>query len=136
MLPTYHPNHSVSQSLRIALMKLYSITSQSCHLEAAIDAFHVAVNTQPLSSLHQFLAGKTWARHVHSSYPSALEAYQHTMALLPCLAMLGLDLQAHQEALHHSDGLACDAASYAIGAGNLMQVIGFLEEARGVFWSQ
>ena len=58
------------------------------------------------------------------------------MALLPHLATAGLDLQARQKALHYCDGLAGNAASCAISAGNLMQAIEFLEEARGVFWSQ
>ena len=136
ILPTYHPHHVVSRSLGIALMKLHSITSQPCHLEAAMDAFRVAINAQSSSSLDRFVAGKSWASHAHSSHPSTLDAYQQTMALLPRLATLDLDLQARQEALRHSDSLARNGASCAISAGNFTQAIEFLEEGRGVFWSQ
>ena len=136
ILPTYYPCCSISRHLGIALIKLHSITSEPSDLEDAMDAFRVAINSRSSSSLDRFLAGKTWASMAHSSHPCALEAYQHTIALLPHLATLGLDLQARQVALRHSDGLARNAASCAITAGNYKQAIEFLEEARGVFWSQ
>jgi len=138
LLPTYHPLHSISRHLGIAFMKLHSITSQPSHLEAAMNAFRAAINARSSSVLDRFLAGTTWASNSHSSHPSALEAYQCTIALLPRLTMSGLnsDLQARQKALRHSNGLVHNAASCAISAGNLTQAIGFLEEAQRVFWSQ
>ncbi|KAF9062589.1 CHAT domain-containing protein [Rhodocollybia butyracea] len=106
------------------------------HLEAAMKAFCVAIDTLSSSSLAQFSSGLAWATNSHSSHPSALEAYEHTIALLPRLATLDLHLQACQDALRRSDGLAHNAASCTISAGSLEQAIEFLEEARGVFWSQ
>ncbi|KAF9072229.1 CHAT domain-containing protein [Rhodocollybia butyracea] len=137
ILPEYHPLHSLlSSQLGTALMKLYSTTSQPHHLEAAIDAFRGSVNAQFSSSLSRFQSAITWAREAHSSHPSALEAYQCAIDLLPHLSTLGLHLQARQDALRNANGLACNAASCAIDAGDLEQAIKFLETARGVFWSQ
>jgi tetratricopeptide (TPR) repeat protein len=99
LLPTYHPYHSISRCLGIALMKLHSITSQPSHLEDAMNAFRVASNVQSSSVFDQFYAGAIWAINAHSSHASALDAYQHTIALLPRLATLSLDLQARQKAL-------------------------------------
>jgi hypothetical protein len=51
--------------------------------------------------------------------------------------MLGLDLQACQQALtSSSDGLARDAAPCAIRSARYGEAVELLEEGRAVFWSQ
>jgi hypothetical protein len=57
--------------------------------------------------------------------------------LLPCMAMLGLDLWSRQQALTSgSDGLAGDAAACAILSGHYDKAVEVLEEACAVSWLQ
>ena len=101
-----------------------------------MDAFCIAVSSESSPPVDRFNAGIAWAKYAHSTHSSALDAYQQTINLLPHLATLGMHLQARQEALSSSNGLACNAASCAIEAGKLEKAVEFLEEGRGVFWAQ
>ena len=66
-----------------------------------------------------------------------LEAYHIAIKFLPHLAMVGLDLQSHQQALTSgTDGLARDAAACAIHSGHYDQAVELLKSGCRVFWSQ
>jgi hypothetical protein len=49
------------------------------------------------------------------------------------MAMFGLHLQARQQALSNSNGLACDVAACAIQLGQYEQAVELLEAGRAVF---
>ena len=88
----------------------------------------------------RFLAAREWASlsdPLGAACGSAVEAYQAAIDMLPRLAMLGLDVQSRQRALtSNTDGLARDAAAYAIRSGKIDIAIEFLEAGRTIFWSQ
>ena len=119
-------------------MNAYSHTHESEYLDKAMAAFRVAVTCQSAPASGRFRTAKSWARHAHkSSHESALDAYYAAIALLPRLAILGLDVQSRQQALASgSDGLARDAAVCAIRSGQYGKAVELLEAGRGVFWSQ
>ena len=136
VIPSDHPYRSFSAQLGSALMKRYTATGDPKYLEECVVAYRDAATLETSSILDRFRSSCAWATLTNSSHPSAMEAYEHAVGLLPRLASLGMDLQARQESLIKSDGLAPDAANYAILVGNLEKAVEFLEEGRAVFWSQ
>ena len=136
LLSVNYPSHSVSQSLGRALVNLYVANGQSNHLDEAMSAFQDAV-TRGLSPLNRYNAACVWAydADIHH-HPSALDAFQRAVDLLPQLAALGRDLKTRLEVLSRANGLACHAASCAIRAGDLEKAVEFLSEGRAVFWTQ
>ncbi|KIM85553.1 hypothetical protein PILCRDRAFT_5246 [Piloderma croceum F 1598] len=83
----------------------------------------------------RFRSAKSWAHYADDSdRESALDAYRAAIELLPVFC---LDLQARQQALTYgSDGLARDAAAYAIRLGRYDMAAELLEEGRAVLWCQ
>jgi len=137
LLPTNHPNKYLSESLGNALVKLYGATGQYQYFSEAMTTFQDAVTSVSSSILHRFNAAKNWAQHADSQHhPSALNAYQHAINLLPHLATLGMNLKTRLDALSKANGLACNAAHCAIKAGNLEKAVEFLSEGRAIFWTQ
>ena len=137
LLPSYHPHQTyLNHHHGMMLMVLHSQTAQEAYLDNAMNSFRLAMECRSSPVLDQFHVGKTWVDYAHSSHPSAMEAYQCTIKLLPRLAALGMELKTCQKALSHFDGLASNAASCAIGLGELEKAVELLEHGRGVFWSQ
>ncbi|KAF8514665.1 hypothetical protein JB92DRAFT_3159438 [Gautieria morchelliformis] len=119
-------------------MIAYTDFNDSGDLQSAMDAFWKAVACETASASSRFRGAREWASHADaSSHDLALDAYQAAIKLLPCLAMLSLDLSSHQQALtSRTDGLACAAAACAIKSGQFERAVKLLEEGRAVFWSQ
>jgi tetratricopeptide (TPR) repeat protein len=69
-------------------------------------------------------------------HKQVMALYSQAMALLPRAANFGLDHDERLDAVAGSDELARNAAARAILLGNVTQAVEFLEEGRGVFWSQ
>ncbi|KIM73862.1 hypothetical protein PILCRDRAFT_80603 [Piloderma croceum F 1598] len=139
LLANRHPSIClISANLGRALMRAYSSTDEPGYLEKAMAAFRAAVTCEAASASQRFNAAKSWVQYADSGHvESALEAYRAAIELLPRLAMLGLDLQSRHQALTAgSDGLARDAAAYAIRLGRCGEAVELLEEGRAVFWSQ
>lgn len=75
--------------------------------------------------------------HDLSNYELALDSYQVMMELLPCIVMIGLNLQqSHLALISENDSLACDAAACVIQTRQYCIVLKLLEEGHVVFWSQ
>ena len=139
LLPPLHPDLvCFLQYLGSLLFNMFDYTYDSNYLESTVDSFCKAVNLSSASALLRFAAARSWAHHadVHT-HPSALEAYQHAVELLPRLATLGHTLQAQQEILaSRSDGLACNVAACTIRSGEFDKAVKFLEQGWTMFWSQ
>jgi hypothetical protein len=134
----HHLTCSVAVGMAHALMVAHTRINELEHLDKAMTAFRVAVTCETSSVYSRFHAAKSWAKFAsYFNHESALDAYHAAIELLPRLAMLGLDLQARQQALTSgSDGLARDAAACAIRSGQFDKAVELLEEGRAVFWSQ
>ena len=138
-LVTGHPDMCrYSSRLGVTLMTAYFTTNESRYLDKAMAAFQMAVMCEAVPATLRFRIAKTWSHLADSRHESALDAYQAVIDLLPHLAMLGLNLQARQQALVTSDtdGLARNAAACAIQLGQFDKAIELLEEGRTIFWSQ
>ncbi|KDR78250.1 hypothetical protein GALMADRAFT_138368 [Galerina marginata CBS 339.88] len=101
--------------------------------------FNAAMQCPSQPPSQQFPIATQWAYHadLHHDDPSALEAYDAALSILPRLAALGLDIQSRHEALTaRSDRLARRAAKCAIQAGRLDKAVEFLDTGRAVFGSQ
>ena len=138
MLPQDHPhNCMVSITLGNQLMDMYYHTQHSGHLDNAMATFRAAVTCQSAPASERLTAAQYWAHHADDgNHDSALEAYQHVMELLLCLATLGLDLQWHQQVLKWGDVLVQNAAACAIQYGQVDRAVEFIEEGQNMFYSQ
>jgi tetratricopeptide (TPR) repeat protein len=134
-----HPDLTIVHSSlgRLLTDKFIRTRDPEC-LQAATDAFRTAALNNVGSITQRFFAAQRWAgiadEHKHET---AMEAYTLAVHFLPRLAVLGLDLSARRQMLTAgTDGLAREAATYAIRSCNFERAIEFLEEGRAIFWSQ
>jgi tetratricopeptide (TPR) repeat protein len=107
------------------------------YLVKAMSSFSASARCPSQSAYDRLARAKAWIicaeQHGH---PSVFNAYEAALQALPQAAALNLDIQSRQEALADSDGLARNAATCAIQAGNLEKAVEFLEGGQSVFWSQ
>jgi tetratricopeptide (TPR) repeat protein len=137
-LPEFHPNRSGSlNNLAVVLWKRFEQKGEFCDLEESMLHFSDASQYATASALQQFDVSRRWAHYAISAHhPSALEAYQHTINLLPHLASLDLNLQQRHKALSRARGLTSEACAYASQVGDFDKAVEFLSAGRAVFWAQ
>ncbi|KAJ7720183.1 CHAT domain-containing protein [Mycena metata] len=133
--PGSHPNRSLSLSnLASALLRQ---TGQLADIDECMSCFRDASAHATASVITRFRYSRHWACKAASlCHSSAMEAYQYSIDLLPHLASLDLHIRQRQEALSRARGLAYDACSYAIEAGQFDKAVEFLSTGRTVFWTQ
>jgi tetratricopeptide (TPR) repeat protein len=138
LIPAPHPDHSASlNNLAIAFLMRFQQKGELSDLEDSMKHFADASQYQTASVLQRFGISRNWAHCAASTHhPSALQAYQHTINLLPHLASLDLNLQKRHEALSHARGLASEACNYATQVGDFDKAVEFLSAGRAVFWAQ
>ncbi|KAJ7493894.1 CHAT domain-containing protein [Mycena latifolia] len=138
-LKTPNPERpSTLLSMARSQLRKYDMENDPQYLEEAFEAYREASTYQTSSIARQFMISDQWCMDADEyHHMSALEAYSTAIALLPQLAMFGLDLESRRKALTSgSDGLACRAAVCALRLGDLGKAVEFLEAGRSVFWSQ
>ncbi|KAF9000256.1 CHAT domain-containing protein [Cyathus striatus] len=95
--------------------------------------------TSPSTPLKiQYKAAISWAKAAENvNHQEALYAYEYLMDVLPQLASLGLDIKdRHVTVANLTNGVAGDAAAYAIVHGFIEKAVEFLEHGRSIFWQQ
>ncbi|PPQ80535.1 hypothetical protein CVT26_004314 [Gymnopilus dilepis] len=107
-------------------------------LDEAMKLFSEASSFFLQSSSSRFRKAVLWANHAERfKHPSALQAFDLALSILPELAAVGLDIQSRHDSLaRESEGIARKAAACAIRASDFAKAVEFLETGRGVFWSQ
>ncbi|KAJ7108260.1 CHAT domain-containing protein [Mycena epipterygia] len=140
LTPAPHPERaSYLNNLGLSLASLYEQTAQVADLTSAILALQEG-STDPLTfPLVRFRAAKTWSSVAHKHHhPSALDAYETALCLLPRLAALSLDAPSRQAILvvARSNNLGSDAAACAINRSQYNTALELLEAGCSVFWSQ
>ena len=138
LLPAPHPDRSVSlNNLATALFVQFGHKSQLVDLEESMIHASDASKYESASIINRFNYSRDWAYRAASvHHSSTMQAYQHTMNLLPHLASLDLNIQQRHEALSRAHGLACKACHYAIEAHEFESAVEFLSAGRAVFWAQ
>ncbi|KDR69599.1 hypothetical protein GALMADRAFT_145339 [Galerina marginata CBS 339.88] len=140
--PGLHPSRSASlYSLGELLIHVHSLstTDNPVYLDEAMSAFFAATQSLSQSPAQRLKIAKAWIRSAKKyQHARELEAYTAALEALPHLAALSMGLQARHEALGRGgiDGLARDASTCAIRAGDLHKAIEFLEAGRTILWSQ
>ncbi|MFJ8852988.1 CHAT domain-containing protein [Streptomyces sp. NPDC102437] len=83
-------------------------------------------------------AAASWGRVAagRGQWRTALDGYAAAIELLPSLASPGVDREVREQRLARWSGLAAEAASCAIAAGDATRALELLEQGRGVLWSQ
>ena len=96
------------------------------------DALRTAAHCETARVIDRLGFAKLWA----TLYPpdgSAMEAYRTAIRLLPRLATIDLDLESRQESLRvHTDGLAREAAAYAIQSQKSPRPLSFSKKAEAI----
>jgi tetratricopeptide (TPR) repeat protein len=68
-------------------------------------------------------------------WPTAVDGFAAAVQLMPLTAWHGVNEASRRTLLEQWDGLACEAASCAVTAGQLAQTLQLLEHGRAVLWS-
>ena len=137
VLPADHPKQAFMMNLGSALILLYALDKESDNLEDAMHAFHHTLKSNVIPLRRRFQSARTWSLHADRfHHPSAAEAFQHGINLLPLLASFDLSLHGRHEALVQTQGFSSNACSWAIRSGKLETAVEYLSAARTVFWSQ
>lgn len=86
------------------------------YLEGAMENYALATQSYSESPSRRYNIARKWAGYADAYHrPSALEAYDIALQILPQVAGLTMDKQSRQEALNtRSDGLARNASTCAI----------------------
>ncbi|KAJ7024631.1 CHAT domain-containing protein, partial [Mycena alexandri] len=136
--PGSRPDRSTSlNNLASTFLTRFDQTGQLADLDKSMICFRDAAAHETSFVINGFLYSRRWASKATSfCHSSAMEAYQYTIALLPRLASLDLNIRRCQEALSQARGLACDACRYAIQEAQFDKAVEFLCAGRGVFWAQ
>ena len=139
--PDGHPDRSSSlNNVASCLLRRYAREGKLEHLEEAIQSLRAAslhaFSTFPL----RFRAVRRWVEtarsHDHESLP---EAYKAAMSILQRALTTRPTLSAQHKFLSddsYYQTLALDAAASAIDKGEVHQAVEFLEQGRGLLWSQ
>ena len=108
------------------------------YLEGAMENYGLATQSYSESPSRRYNIARKWAGYADAHHhPSALEAYDIALQILPQVAGLSMDVQSRQEALNTgSDGLARNASICAIRNGDCDKAVEFLEAGRAIFWAQ
>ncbi|KAJ7830797.1 hypothetical protein B0H14DRAFT_2515559 [Mycena olivaceomarginata] len=117
VLPASHPHRGKAlQNITTALIVKYQRCSEPQLIEEVVNACREVAMYIAHSELHE----------------SALEAYEFSIALLPQLAMLGLDIHSRHKALTLAvnAGLASDAAACASSRNHQERAVELLEAGR------
>ena len=138
-LPPSHPAHCLYlTSLASSLCDKFDLGDMSS-LEASMNMFRTAANHETGSVFDRLKAAQIWARRADGmDHPSALEAYQTAIQLLPHAATLTSVANSPHRLLadHLNYQLYSSAAACAIRLGQTEQAVEMLEEGRSIFWSQ
>ncbi|KAF8872483.1 hypothetical protein CPB84DRAFT_1854456 [Gymnopilus junonius] len=140
LLPPSHPRRFIT----LGNLALHHIAAHkrlgaddTTHLQQSMSLFSQSLkSTQP--PLERFYTARMWAENADLlQHSSALEAYEAALHVLPQLGALNLNIELRQKLLtRETDGIAREAAKYAIHIGQLGKSVEYLETGRGVFWSQ
>jgi len=141
---TDHPRHAkIGSSLSSVLLKLCDFIPQSeesLHMTSrAFDLFERAANHSFASVKARFQTAVEWAQEArHRNHQSTVHAYAKSLSLLVRCLVLAPTVESQQNFLAATKtvpkALALDAASSAIDAGEIGNVVEFLEQGRALLW--
>ncbi|EIM86040.1 uncharacterized protein STEHIDRAFT_139826 [Stereum hirsutum FP-91666 SS1] len=117
----------------------FELHKETEDLHTSLHFFEEAVYDLFGSPKVAFRAAQDWASYAHRyRHPSALTAYLKALILLDRCSIMypTLDLQQKSISPHNLSSLAVDAASAAIGDGDLRKAVEFLEQGRALLWSR
>ncbi|MEU6658860.1 CHAT domain-containing protein [Streptomyces sp. NPDC046821] len=132
--PPHDPVHThATQNLAAALLDLGDE-----HMEEVLALLREVAGEPSASQSSRIEAATSWGRVAagRGQWDTALDGYAAAIELLPSLASPGVDREVREQRLARWSGLATEAASCAIAAGDAERALELLEQGRGVLWSQ
>ncbi|MGW1846423.1 CHAT domain-containing protein [Streptomyces sp. NPDC001966] len=132
--PPYDPVHTLA-TLNLAAV-LLDLGDE--HTEEALTLWCEVAGERSAPQSSRIEAAASWGRVAagHGQWRTALDGYAAAIELLPSLASPGVDREVREQRLARWSGLAAEAASCAIAAGDTGRALELLEQGRGVLWSQ
>lgn len=121
-----------------ALDERYRRTGCGPDLAAAAAAFREGARVLAASPRRRLVSAWKWGRVAMTAGDArtAVQAYTEAIELLPAVVWHGLDRSTREEQLRDAPGLATEAASAAVAAGQPETALELLESSRSVLWAQ
>lgn len=121
-----------------ALLVRHMLTGVADHLTGAWSQFRAAVAMGSGRARDQFYFSMRWAESARElgHLDVALEAYRRSIDLIPEVVFLGQSVVGRIESVRQANGLACSSATLALTLNDVASAVSFLEQARGITWSQ
>jgi tetratricopeptide (TPR) repeat protein len=138
-LPADHPDRSTYLNNLGGLLEIrFGDSGQKPDLELAIAAFREGAGVLTASPRSRLTSARAWGQCAMQAgdAAAALEGYTAAVELLPLVAWHGLDQSSRGLHLRYWLGLAADAASAAVAAGQPVRAVELLEAGRSVLWTQ
>ncbi|MFE7267203.1 CHAT domain-containing protein [Streptomyces sp. NPDC057592] len=132
--PPYDPVHTLA-TLNLAAT-LLDLGDE--HTAEALTLWQEVAGERSAPQSSRIESAASWGRVAagHEQWRTALDGYAAAIELLPSLASPGVDREVREQRLARWSGLAAEAASCAIAAGDAERALELLEQGRGVLWSQ
>ncbi|QRV92270.1 CHAT domain protein [Ceratobasidium sp. AG-Ba] len=125
-------------NLGFSFRQRFELTGDARDQDRCIESYEAAAHAQAGHPLATLEASLNWARSlVQYNRPAPLEAYNHAMSLIPKVAWLGVSVGRRYETIKTAiEGVALEAAAFAIGHGSFDRALSWLEQGRFIVWSQ
>ncbi|KAF8997844.1 CHAT domain-containing protein [Cyathus striatus] len=136
--PQGHPDRALwMYYLGDAFYTRYEQLHDHADLESAVTQYRQAAEYTAARPSVQLYSAKKWGMYSLSTDPrKALYAYATALRLLPQVAWLGETINDRHSRMAVVDDLANEAAAAAISQGELNTALEWLEQGRGIVWSQ
>lgn len=133
-----HPDLTVRyNSLGFSYLARHRRLAQEQDLRNAIGAFRKAATLPSGTWMTRLLAAREWAKHAPSiDLYDALDAYKTSVELVSVAASLRFTIQSRHQHLMETADISRSAAAVALSAGKVTQALEWLEQGRGLVWSQ
>ncbi|MFI6294749.1 CHAT domain-containing protein [Nonomuraea sp. NPDC050790] len=117
---------------------VYLATGRQEDLQAAYANWRMAATAKVGPAAPRLAAAISWGRRAASENDpvNAATGFAAAVELLPLVAWRGLERSAQEQQLALWDGVACDAAAWAIRDGRPRRAVELLEQGRSVLWAQ
>jgi tetratricopeptide (TPR) repeat protein len=136
LTPDDHPDVTLRyNSLGYSYLARHRRLAQAMDLKEAVGSFRKAATLPSGTWMTRLIAARQWAKYAPDPN-EALDAYRASVELVSVAASLRFTIQRRHQHLLETADISRAAAAVALSAGKVEQALEWLEQGRGLVWSQ